>query len=551
MPTDIYTPDDKNKSEPELICPFDLSPEEQANLDALVDPDAGPTKFHFEEVFQKKMLGMLLSDQTMLKELVPLLNPMYFSSEAHVTIARLLKEHWQTYNVLPERFVVAQALQDALKEREKAVQIYFGGELYALYEYYVPGLESRQVLIDRFRTFAKVQEFKIAFHKGIELIDSSPEKIDEATATVISGLRNVQKLAGVRAECEGLSVADLMALAPPSWQIADHVPKGAFVCLFGPAKNYKSFVALDWALCLASGRPYLDRFAVQQGPVCYVCSEGGLFNFAKRIACWAEGKEVEREEFENNLQVFGTRFDFQKAENADALMEASSSFFGKYPDTFIIDTLSRNFGAGDPNSNKDMQNFCSTLDYLREKTGATIIVVHHTGWNEQDRERSASNLRDSLEVSIRVKREDDGLGIVTCVAQKDAPEFPPYRIRGRLVVLNEGDQLANASLVFDWDGEETEAKRVEREQARSIKDDERLATLLKPLVGRTHPNMGMTQAQITKESDLHKSFVSRHLPLAVQRGLVGKSGEQQGALYYLTQAGQEMATRQVAKDAIG
>lgn len=529
----------------------ELTPEEQAKLNKLQDPDAGPAKFPWDETFQKKLLGMLLSDLTMLKELVPLLNPIYFSSEAHVTIARLLKEHWQNYNALPDRFVVAQALQDALKGRDKAIQIAFTGELHVLYEYYVPGLESRQVLIDRFRTFAKVQEFKIAFHKGIEIIDSSPEKIDEATSTVISGLRNVQKLAGVRAECEGLSVKELMALDPPSWQIAEHVPKGAFVCLFGPAKNYKSFVALDWALCLASGRPYLDRFAVQQGPVAYVCSEGGLFNFAKRIACWAKGKEVEREEFEDSLQVFGTRFDFQKTENADALMEASSSFFGKYPDTFIIDTLSRNFGAGDPNSNKDMQNFCSTLDYLREKTGATIIVVHHTGWTEQERERSASNLRDSLEVSIRVRKEEEGLGIVTCVAQKDAPEFPSYRIRGKLVVLKDGDPLANASLVFDWDGEESELKRAEREQVRNTRYDETLGRLLKPLVGCTDANLGKTQAEIGKIAGIERTGVSRHLKVAVERGLVGKAGEQQGAIYFLTDAGQELVNQFTAREAIG
>ena len=530
----------------------ELTPEEEAKLEKLEDPDAGPTKFHWDETFQKKLLGMLLTDEVMLKSCSPLLKPGYFSSEAHVTIVQLLMDYHKQYGSMPDKWMLDQKLQTHLKEREKSIQVYYTTELHTLYSFYIPGLETRQALLDEFRTFAKVQSVKLAFHDTVELLDESPIKADEVVASVITGMREVQKLTGIRAECEGLSLKELSALAPPSWQIDQHVPKGAFVCLFGPAKNYKSFVALDWALCLASGRPYLDRFPVQAGPVSYVCSEGGLFNFDKRISCWAKSKEVKRADFEKNVQVFGNRFDFQKLEAADTLMEAAHAFFGKYPDTFIIDTLSRNFGAGDPNSNKDMQQFCSTVDYLREKTGATIIVVHHTGWSEQERERSASNLRDSLEVSIRVKKEEDGLGIVTCMAQKDAPEFAPYRIRGRTVrLVDGGDPLANESLVFDWDGEDTEVKKEEREQARNVKYDEKLAKTLKPLSGRTDANMGMTQAEISKETGIEKTAVSRNLKSALERGLVGKSGEQQGAVYFVTDAGQQMVSEYVAKDAIG
>ncbi len=47
--------------------------------------------------------------------------------------------------------------------------------------------------------------------------------------------------------------------------------RGALVSLVGVRGSYKSFIALDWSLCIATGTPWLGR-AVHRGASLYVCA---------------------------------------------------------------------------------------------------------------------------------------------------------------------------------------------------------------------------------------------------------------------------------------
>ena len=62
--------------------------------------------------------------------------------------------------------------------------------------------------------------------------------------------------------------------------------------LYGPSGVGKSFVALDYALCTATGRSYLGRYESLLGPVLYIAGEGvsGLRN---RVKAWLAHHEVE------------------------------------------------------------------------------------------------------------------------------------------------------------------------------------------------------------------------------------------------------------------
>src|SRR5207248_1125721 len=49
--------------------------------------------------------------------------------------------------------------------------------------------------------------------------------------------------------------------------------EGGLCELFGPSESGKSFVALDWAFCIAAGVPWLG-LATIAGPVVYIAAEG-------------------------------------------------------------------------------------------------------------------------------------------------------------------------------------------------------------------------------------------------------------------------------------
>ena len=70
------------------------------------------------------------------------------------------------------------------------------------------------------------------------------------------------------------------------------VNRGEFVAVMGPSGVGKSFVALDYALCIATGRPYLGRYESLRGAVLYIAGEGvsGLRN---RVKAWLAHHEIE------------------------------------------------------------------------------------------------------------------------------------------------------------------------------------------------------------------------------------------------------------------
>jgi hypothetical protein len=63
-------------------------------------------------------------------------------------------------------------------------------------------------------------------------------------------------------------------LPPPTWLVRDVLTKGAVGFIAGQPKSYKSWVALDLGLSVASGQPFLGHFAIEDpGPVLYVQEE--------------------------------------------------------------------------------------------------------------------------------------------------------------------------------------------------------------------------------------------------------------------------------------
>jgi hypothetical protein len=50
-----------------------------------------------------------------------------------------------------------------------------------------------------------------------------------------------------------LSIRDLASMPAPSYLLRDFIRARAFNVLFGPSGVGKSFLTLDWSLCVASG----------------------------------------------------------------------------------------------------------------------------------------------------------------------------------------------------------------------------------------------------------------------------------------------------------
>lgn len=70
-----------------------------------------------------------------------------------------------------------------------------------------------------------------------------------------------------------------------------------------------------------------------------------------------------------------------------------------------LDTLARCFGGNDENAAKDMGAFIQGCDILNAKTEATILLVHHSGKDQDKGAKGSSTLRAALDAEFNVRRE--------------------------------------------------------------------------------------------------------------------------------------------------
>ena len=70
----------------------------------------------------------------------------------------------------------------------------------------------------------------------------------------------------------------------------------------------------------------------------------------------------------------------------------------------IIDTLARNFGAGNENSTEDMNAFVERVDDLKNTFNSCICLVHHTGHGSSNRARGSSVLPAAVDWEYKVSR---------------------------------------------------------------------------------------------------------------------------------------------------
>src|SRR5262245_19107112 len=80
------------------------------------------------------------------------------------------------------------------------------------------------------------------------------------------------------------STRELLNMPPPTWLVDGIIPNGAMVAEYGQPETKKSFVAIDIALSVATGLPWLGH-ETERGYVVYISAEGGA-GIGKRARVW-------------------------------------------------------------------------------------------------------------------------------------------------------------------------------------------------------------------------------------------------------------------------
>jgi hypothetical protein len=209
----------------------------------------------------------------------------------------------------------------------------------------------------------------------------------------------------------------------PRWLVPDILEEGVLALLVGPRGSFKSFIALDWCM----------RVAASGDPVFLITPEGaGLSN---RIAAWNKCHRNGESVKDVPVWAIETRADLNDPAGVRHLQNAIAER-AIHPSIILVDTLSKNSGHLDENSNTEVKVFIGRLDTeLRRPYGCTVLVVHHTGHTAPRRARGASALEADTDALYTVKRH----GMTATVSRerfKDASELPPLRYEASVIDLS-------------------------------------------------------------------------------------------------------------------
>jgi hypothetical protein len=211
-----------------------------------------------------------------------------------------------------------------------------------------------------------------------------------------------------------LDRAGLLDLPAPEPLIERVLPRHAYVILRGRDHSFKSFVAIDWALCLATGKAW-QTHAVEPVRVLYIAGEGA-HGLRARVDAWeyAWGHNVPP----HMLTVRRTALDMHQPGPAytHLLDHVASGSYG----LVVVDTLRRVSGAADGNGS-EMGLVVDNLDRIKQATdNGTVLAVAHTDKGDHDT-RGYSGIEDDADVVWAAKR-DDMLLSLELTKMKDGPD---------------------------------------------------------------------------------------------------------------------------------
>ena len=235
------------------------------------------------------------------------------------------------------------------------------------------------------------------------------------------------------------------------YTIKGHLPSNSLCSVYGPSGSYKSFLAVSWACHIAAGLKWSGK-SVSGGSVLYIVGEGGI-GVPRRIKAW-ENVYNDAVPLDNfylvNRPVFPVRPD--EANQVVIAAKQVEATTGEPVKFIVIDTLARCFGGNDENDARDMGAFIEGCDLIKRETGATLLVVHHSGKDEGKGARGSSAFRAALDAEFHVKREGDGGALVlTCTKMKDSEEQPQraYDLRTAELFTDDDGELICSLVVID------------------------------------------------------------------------------------------------------
>jgi hypothetical protein len=215
----------------------------------------------------------------------------------------------------------------------------------------------------------------------------------------------------------------LKDLPDPQPLIDTVLDQGTNGLLYGPWGTGKTFIALDWAASVATGRPWQGH-PTEQRRALYIVAEGA-FGLKARVEAWETGWHTSITD--DALHILPRPVNLTNAVEVGelaALIDHNGYGF------IIFDTLARCMVGADENSAQDCGRVVDNLTWLRQRTPGgrgCIWGVHHTG-KDGKTFRGSSVFEAGADVVYNVSA-DNGAIILNREKRRDGPRHDNHRLK--------------------------------------------------------------------------------------------------------------------------
>lgn len=180
-----------------------------------------------------------------------------------------------------------------------------------------------------------------------------------------------------------ISVRQLMAacpaLRPPV--IDGLLREGETMNLIASPKTGKSWLVLDLAIAVATGRPWLGRFPTVAGDVLIIDNELHGETSANRIPKVAKARGLGTDEFADRVFIRNLRGGLQDIVSLGPYFRAIEP--GRFR-LIVLDAFYRFLPAGmDENANADMASLYNHIDRYAADLACAFVLIHHSSKGNQ------------------------------------------------------------------------------------------------------------------------------------------------------------------------
>ncbi len=228
--------------------------------------------------------------------------------------------------------------------------------------------------------------------------------------------------------------------------------QGELVNVIAAPKTGKSWLALDLALSVATGRPWLGH-ATRTGRVLLLDNELHPETLAHRIPQVAAARAID-------IAEYGACVDVQTVRGQDVdLLTVDRCFSGVAPKTYgvvILDALYRFWPRDcDENDNAGITRAYNALDVLAERLRCVFVLIHHASKGSQsgkavvDVGAGAGAMARATDAHLILRPHEEPNAVVLESAVRSWPPSPPRCLRWAFPIWLDAPDLDPADLRRD------------------------------------------------------------------------------------------------------